>query len=622
MSDWCLRLAVLLSVVAVAVPAAATDLGWLDDRAAVQNFVSGVVTEQLAERQAVGVTVSIVRGGNIVMAQGYGVADLATGRNVSAQDSLFRIGSVSKLFVWVAVMQQVAAGRLDLNADVNKYLTDLQIPETFPEPITLARLMTHTPGFEDKLLGLFAQGPRTVGNFHDNLVTMLPRRVMMPGRYAAYSNYGAALAARLVEIASGEDWDEYVQRHILQPLGMLHTTTKQPVGDALQDQLASGYWWKHDRYQLAPFVFVTLPPAGSISATATDMARFMTELLAHGDSSVMSAAARARLFAPGFAHDPRLNGVLGGLYEQNSHGQKMMGHRGDALAFFSEVLLCPALDLGIFVSYNSDRGDEAQAMFMTALLDRLFGRPAAAESKGTFAADRYVGYYSSLRAPVSGRDKIMALLSTLEVTANADGELLVRTQDRVRRFVPVDSDLFAEVDGDERIAFRVEGGHASNLFFDSLPYVDFARIQPRDNPLLQVGVVATALLLSAAVWLLWPLSWLRHRNRISQRGETRATLLAATTSILIIGYLVVIGSAIQNQREVVLDLPETFLQALWIPIALVPILLLQLVFTYGAWVSGWWWVARRIHYTLLTFAAIAFVVWAFYWHLTAVIVDF
>ncbi len=108
---------------------------------------------------------------------------------------------MSKVFVWVAVMQQVAAGRLDLNTDVNTYLKDLQIPETFPEPITLTHLMTHTAGFEDKpIIGLFARGPLTVGDFHENLQTMMPRRVWMPGRHAAYSNYGAALAAHLVEV--------------------------------------------------------------------------------------------------------------------------------------------------------------------------------------------------------------------------------------------------------------------------------------------------------------------------------------------------------------------------------------------------------------------------------------
>ena len=104
--------------------AATADLVWLDDRAAVHQFVDGVVASQVARGDVVGATVSITRGGELVLAQGYGLADRAAFRAVDAQETLFRIGSVSKVLVWMAVMQQVAAGQLDLDADVNSYLTD------------------------------------------------------------------------------------------------------------------------------------------------------------------------------------------------------------------------------------------------------------------------------------------------------------------------------------------------------------------------------------------------------------------------------------------------------------------------------------------------------------------
>jgi hypothetical protein len=115
---------------------------------------------------------------------------------------------------------------------------------------------------------------------------------------------------------------------------------------------------------------------------------------------------------------------------------------------------------------------------------------------------------------------------------------------------------------------------------------------------------------------------LRHRGRIALRGETRATLLAASTSAAIIAFCGVVGTTVVDPRELIYGWPQRFEQALWIPLGLIPLLLLQLLYTSRAWVGGFWWVTRRIHYTLLTFAAIAFVVWAFYWHLTAVIVDF
>ncbi len=603
---------------------AATDRAWLDDRDAVHQFVDGVMAAQIASGEVVGATVSIVRGNDVLLAQGYGDADQASGRPVSATDTLFRVGSVSKVFVWIAVMQQVAEGRLDLNADVNTYLKDFQIPETFPEPITLTNLMTHTTGFEDRpLIGLFAHGPRTVGDFHSNLVTMLPQRVRMPGKFAAYSNYGAALAAHLVEIVSKEDWDGYVERHILKPLGMNASTARQPVPAVLAERVARGYLQQNGEEEVLPFEFVTLPPAGSVSSTAVDMARLMMELLSHTDTAILPSAARAELFAPGYEHDARLNRMLHGLYQRNSHGARLVGHDGDTLAFHAALVLCPALDLGIFASYNSDGGAKARDDLIAALLDRLFGQPTRpqAEPGRTTDAQRYRGFYSSLRVPHSGHAKILSLLGTFEVRVDDAGRLVLPGAHGPVRFVKAGTDLFEADNGRERIAFRGDGPRALYLFQDSVPMIDFARVAPRDDPRIHIALLATVLVLCAAVWLLWPLSWLRHRGRIAQTGETRASLLAALTSAMIIGFCVVIGTSIEGPQQLLFGLPQRVEQAFWLPIALIPLLLLQLVYGSRAWVGGWWWAARRIHYTLLTFAAIAFVVWAFYWHLTAMVLD-
>jgi hypothetical protein len=454
---------------------------------------------------------------------------------------------------------------------------------------------------------------------------MLPRRMMMPGKFAAYSNYGAALAANLVEIVSGEVWNDYVEGHITKPLAMSMTTTRQPVPEALAELVSKGYLREQGHDVTAQFEFVTLPPAGSVSSTAADMARFMMELLAHGDTAVLSSAARAALFEPGYQHDPRLNRMRHGLYEQSSHGAQLVGHNGDTLAFHSILTLCPELDLGIFASYNNEQGAKERDELVEAFLDRLFGRPSRPRSVAEQPIDavRYGGFYTSLRAPYSGHDRLASLLSTFQIKVDPDGQhLLLPGRDGPRRFVKVDTDLFEAEDGRERVAFRGDGPQAMYLFPDSAPPVDYVRVAPRDNPLVNVALLATVLILGALAWLVWPFSWLRHRGRIALRGEARATLLAVLTSASIVAFCVVIGTAIADTRELIYGLPPIFEQVLWIPVALIPLLLLQLLYTSRAWVGGFWWVTRRIHYTLLTFAAIAFVVWAFYWHLTAVIVDF
>ena len=211
------------------------------DPAGVEAFVDGFMTAYLEENGAVGGVVSIVENGHIVLAKGYGEDDRARHREVEARRTLFRVGSVSKLFIWTAVMQLVERGKVDLDADVNRYLEGVEVPATFKEPVTLAHLMTHTAGFEDHVLGLFAHDATAVRPLRDLLADELPARVRAPGVVAAYSNHGAALAMLVVEQVSGMPWTEYVETQILGPLGMKRTTFRQPVPDALRDDVSIGY---------------------------------------------------------------------------------------------------------------------------------------------------------------------------------------------------------------------------------------------------------------------------------------------------------------------------------------------------------------------------------------------
>ena len=115
---------------------------------------------------------------------------------------MFRIGSVSKLFTWTAVMQLVEQGKLDLDADVNTYLTEFKIPETYPEPITLKHLLAHTPGFEDHVLGLFAHGPDKLEPLGKILARELPARVRPAGRAGLLlePRHGAGRLHRLASV--------------------------------------------------------------------------------------------------------------------------------------------------------------------------------------------------------------------------------------------------------------------------------------------------------------------------------------------------------------------------------------------------------------------------------------
>jgi hypothetical protein len=189
------------------------------DRQALGAFFDDLILAQLDRRRIPGAVVAVVRGREVTFVQGYGLADVDRRVPVDPETTLFHIGSNGKLFTWTAVMQLVEQGRLDLNVDINTYL-DFRVPATYPEPITLAHLMTHTAGFENRDLGWLAPSPEAVMPLGRWLAANLPSRVRPPGREAGYSNYGTALAGYIVERVAGVSYPDYVEERLLVLVGL------------------------------------------------------------------------------------------------------------------------------------------------------------------------------------------------------------------------------------------------------------------------------------------------------------------------------------------------------------------------------------------------------------------
>ncbi|MDX1577656.1 MAG: serine hydrolase, partial [Gemmatimonadota bacterium] len=174
----------------------------LSDVAELEAWLDGFMASHLEELPSAGAAVAIVLDGEPLLARGYGLADVEKEVPVDAS-TLFRIGSVSKLFTWTAVMQLVERGILDLETDINEYMGDVQVPDTYPEPVTLRHLLTHTAGFEDHVVGLFGSDEDDVRPLEEILREEMPARVRPPGEVASYSNHGTGMAAHIVERVTG-----------------------------------------------------------------------------------------------------------------------------------------------------------------------------------------------------------------------------------------------------------------------------------------------------------------------------------------------------------------------------------------------------------------------------------
>src|SRR5262245_8704319 len=185
----------------------------------VEAWLDGFVPFALANGDVAGAVVVVVKDGQILAQKGYGYADVAAHKPVDPETTLFRTGSVSKLTTWTSVMQLVEQGKLDLDADVNGYL-DFKIPPREGKPITLRNIMTHTPGFEERIKSLIIPEGQQFDPLDIYLKAWVPTRIFAPGTTPAYSNYATAVAGYIVARVSGQSYDDYVDQHILAPLGM------------------------------------------------------------------------------------------------------------------------------------------------------------------------------------------------------------------------------------------------------------------------------------------------------------------------------------------------------------------------------------------------------------------
>ncbi len=581
----------------------------------IERFVDGVVERSIVARETAGAAVSIVANGRLVMAKGYGLADVERARPVAGRVTQFRIGSITKVLTWISVLQLVEAGKLDLDADVNTYLRDFSVPRAFSDEITLRHLMTHTPGFEDNLVDLFVSGPRQMGTLASTLAQTMPRRVAPPGVQVSYSNYGVGLAGHIVAEVSGMDWHDYVETSILRPLGMTDATTRQPVSETIEASRARGYTSPAEGFEEQGFVFVPLAPAGAATVSALDMARLMVELLNPESTSVLSAASKTQLLSGAYVTHPEVNGMTLGMYEMTQGGARAVGHGGNTMLFESLMVLWPEESLGLFVSTNTAGGGVLANALADTLAHELGLVGEQPRLEGVDDARRYVGTYVSARRNHSNFTKLMALTNTVSVRFDEyEGTLWVTGAGGARPFKKLDGGLYQEVNGTERVVFQ--DSDTPRLYFSKQPVFAFTRLQTSESLPLNGILVAVWALLAAGVLILWPLSYLIGSRRARGRGQAIPVMLTITTIVVTLLFVLQVADVIGGDAYHLLlhgfkEIPDL----LWFPLVVAGLVMLRLLYVYRVWADGFWWFSRRLHFTLMVFADVALVWWFWQWNL-------
>jgi CubicO group peptidase (beta-lactamase class C family) len=415
-----------------------------------EAFVDAAMASGMEEENIPGAAFILVRDGSVVLAKGYGKADLESGRVFTADQTIFPIASVSKVFTATAAMQLVDDGTIDLGADVNRYLGSVQVPPAYSEPVTLAHLLSHTAGF-DELPGRRVRSATELmplGKFLSNRLV----RVHAPGEVTSYSSYGMSLAGLLVEEVSDRPFETYLRRHIWEPLGMTRTSITVPEDKSV---LATAYELDDDKPVPVPYEIYQTPPVASILSTAQDMGRFMSAHLQggrYGESRILSEKATKQIQRRHATMHPKLPGWTLGFQENDLNGLRIIEHGGDIGGFSSLLTLLPDQGVGFFIVHhlesNNLRFDVRQA-----ILDRYFpdSRKVKLPVPDSETADRlrrfagkYRGNIFCHTCPDGGPN-----VQDFEVEANDDGTITVWGD----RWVEVSPRYFVGLDGRSRIGF-------------------------------------------------------------------------------------------------------------------------------------------------------------------------
>jgi CubicO group peptidase (beta-lactamase class C family) len=593
----------------------------------------------MEEYHIAGAAVAVVKDGELFFAKGYGYSDVGEGVPVDPEETMFRIGSVGKVFTWTAVMQLVEQGKLDLDADINTYL-DFRIPDTYPQPVTLKHLMTHTSGFEDRHFGSGVSDADDLVPVREWLVSNIWKRVHPPG-VAGYSNYNAILAGYIVARVSGQPYDQYIQEHIFDPLGMAHSNVQSPVPPDLRPYLSLGYTYAGGAFQAFPeyFPHPAGVPSGFHMASVRDMARFMIARLQGGrysdediaEARILKESTARQMLTTLYTPDPRLLGAAYGLFDWSENGQRTLGHTGYGPPMHSLLLLLPDQNLGVFVSYNSRNGGAVNGQhsgFQKAFFDHYYPAPAVepVQPPADFAAraGRFVGSYNVYNSYTTLL-KIVGLFGggyTTEISDPGDGTLRLSLEGSELRFAEVEPLYFRQVDGPFAIVFHEDDrGRITHLSTSMMPQYAVEKLDWYETSAFNMNLALGCVLIFLSVIPVVLVRAVRNRRQSGDRKPASRGARAAGWIILgisIMNLLVLVAPAwgamggIQNE---LLDLPLFMKILLGAGVLSAVLTAGALVYTVLAWKDRYWGIAGRLYYTLVTVAAVAFVWFMDFWNL-------
>jgi len=597
-----------------------------------EAYIDGVVDEAMTQGHAAGLTLSVVRGDAIRVLKGYGYVDVENQVSVDPSVHTFRIGSVGKTFTYILAMQLVEEGKLDLEADVNTYLTEFKIPDTYETPVKIKDLMSHRSGFDVVLNNLFVETPEDFMSLEAWLKGNIPARVRAPGKVTNYDNYGVALLGYITQEVSGKLYEDLLDEKILQPLKMTKSTAKQKLNEGdvrnmsaeIAADTATPYFWRNGNFVSTPFELVPASPAGAMSSTAADMARYMlanlNDLSLEGARLLSPEGAvniRERLY-PGRPGADFAHGFRNGKFE----GFQTYEHSGATQASFTMMILIPELDIGVYASTNGTDGSQVQAQVVNRILKKMIGSDAAprTERLDLEEASPYVGDYIGTRRSFKNAMKIASLGGGTATVSETDrGTLRLSAGGQASEYERIGEHVFQKLESDDVIAFEVDDSGTATRFHVPYGHMAMERVPADVNANGFFLIAGLAFLLSMTQIIS---AWKRRSDPTTPktRWSLGLSILLLIAACLVILTLAFVGLTLTQMDSLgnrfIFEWPISNLIILnWIILFLVGATLFVVLGLYPMIAKSKFSIWRKIHYVLFAVVLVLLVLKLNDWNL-------
>jgi CubicO group peptidase (beta-lactamase class C family) len=594
----------------------------IHNKAQVEAYVDGMLGALMEKAHNQTAVVVIKKDDEVILSKGYGYANIEEGKKLDPNTSMVRPASISKLFTWVSVMQLVEQGRLDLDTDVNSYLTQFQIKDSYPgQPVTLRHIMTHTAGFEDGGAAyLIIRDRDRVLPLAQSLDKYQPERVYAPGERVAYSNYATAVAGLVVANISGEDFFTYIEHHIFTPLGMRYATFREPLPDKLAENRVISYLYENGKWVAQRQEYLgNFAPAGASSVSAMDMVKF-GQMLVNGGSyngqQIIKPETIQYMLDNGYTKDLRIAGMGLGFIKQalgDKHRLASFGHDGATGLVFSSLTLSQAENLVVFISASSDYS--VMSDFVEYFYQTFFPAPlddvAPPENFAAYGA-KYTGSWVSARSNFNQVDKVvLRAMSIIDVSMTNENSLLIMNEP----FIEVEKNLFRHKFKNTYIAFlENEQGKITGFVIDGHGTTEMYRAKWWETTrfsVLSLGLSGfIALLVLIRVGVQWRLNVLNGRAAKWAYGTTIAQSVTHLLFLLFFAMAFSDVAALYNAITLPLKI------ALCFSTIAVPITLLHIYYSIQSWlghgVQGTW---SKIKHTFISFTGLLALIFYFTWNL-------